>query len=168
MRRVRPLLGAIKELLVAPWWGKRLIVEATVEVVRALWVVRRADYGVAAARLGSRLPKLPAVGRGERPTIPEPVGASHARDADRVGRAVRRAAHLLAGPDTCFSQAIAASTMLRRRGIPTVALVGVRREQADDADGLESHAWLWGAGRIVTGADVADTFEPLVAYSPAD
>lgn len=65
----------------------------------------------------------------------------------------------------CLVQAIAASRMLSRRGIPWSLKVGVGR----DTDALTAHAWLLCGERVVTGRRGMDKVTPLATYeSPAD
>ncbi|MBF0373817.1 MAG: lasso peptide biosynthesis B2 protein, partial [Alphaproteobacteria bacterium] len=55
----------------------------------------------------------------------------------------------------------AGSLMLRRRGIPSRLVLGVRREP----DGLAAHAWLLtAAGAIVCGGPEAEGFVPIAAF----
>ena len=61
-----------------------------------------------------------------------------------VGAVARRLPHT-----TCLVQAIVAESMLRRRGIQTSLMVGVRDPNASAA--LDAHAWLECAGAIVVG-----------------
>ena len=63
-------------------------------------------------------------------------------------RAVERAARHCPTPAKCLSQALAASWMLRRRGITGTINLGTAR---DAAGRLAFHAWLTVGPHIVTG-----------------
>ena len=64
---------------------------------------------------------------------------------------------------TCLTQAIAAQTLLARRGYRSQLRIGVAR----DRDGaFIAHAWIEHEGRIVLGEREGQTFTPLP--SPGD
>jgi hypothetical protein len=68
--------------------------------------------------------------------------------AQRIARAVRRAARVVPGT-TCLVQAHAAAWLLARTGRSAVLYFGVRR----DNERLMAHAWLEHDGRIIVGGD---------------
>jgi hypothetical protein len=68
-------------------------------------------------------------------------------DVDAVARAVSRAARRVPRA-TCLTQAIAASVMLGRRGVPAAIRFGAAR---DGSGRFVAHAWVESAGRIVIG-----------------
>jgi hypothetical protein len=68
-------------------------------------------------------------------------------DVDAVTRAVSRAARRVPRA-TCLTQAIAASVMLGRRGIPATIRFGAAR---DPRGRFIAHAWVESQGRIVIG-----------------
>lgn len=153
LARLRDLAHAFLGFLKAPPQGKALIAEALGRVVWAMVAIRRHGFRGAAERLGAGIPAADA--------SPALLSEPQAVEAFRVGRAVRRAARLLRGPETCFPQTLAAIEMLRRRAIPSMAVIGVQR----DADGeLASHAWVRAGRLMVVGGDVAGRFQPMVAY----
>ena len=78
----------------------------------------------------------------------------------RVGRIVRKVARRLPLCARCLPQAMAAQWMLRRRGIRSRLVFGVRRGPAPAAS-LEFHAWLIVAGECVIGAREVETFRVL-------
>lgn len=60
----------------------------------------------------------------------------------------------------CLPRALAAEVILRRAGGDPRLRLGVVR---DDRGGIEAHAWVEEAGRIVVGAQDRDRFTPLQA-----
>lgn len=60
----------------------------------------------------------------------------------------------------CLPRALAAQTMLRRRGVASRLCLGVARE----GDGLIAHAWIEHAADVVTGAREAPHFKRLVEF----
>ena len=60
----------------------------------------------------------------------------------------------------CFPQCLAASEMLRRRGIASRLHYGVAR----DGDKLVTHTWLEAGGGIVIGGEVAGEYSTLAVY----
>ena len=112
-----------------------------------------------------------------------PVGGGDA-EGDRVlgrevGRVVRKVASCLPFRAVCLPQAMAAQWMLRRRGVSSRLVFGVRRateepdgpphgEHGDSARarprtgaGLDFHAWLTVAGETVVGDQGAETWAPF-------
>jgi len=68
-------------------------------------------------------------------------------DVDAIARAVSRAARRVPRA-TCLTQAIAASMMLGRRGVPATIRFGAAREPRGR---FIAHAWVECQGRIVIG-----------------
>lgn len=98
-----------------------------------------------------------------------------AASAPALGRArtdpesVRRARSAVTGwsrrvpwRTVCFQKGLAVHWMLRRRGIPSVLLYGVRRE----GDGLAAHVWVDVAGETVIGGEEAPAFACLARFPP--
>lgn len=76
---------------------------------------------------------------------------------------VRQAARLVPGA-TCLTQAIAAQSLLGRRGEPSTVRIGVRR---DVRGGFHAHAWLLQHGRTVLGGDESPTqFSTITDLTP--
>jgi Transglutaminase-like superfamily len=64
-------------------------------------------------------------------------------------------------PATCLVSALAASTMLRRRGVPSQFRIGVRVTPAS-VTRLQAHAWVEVNGHVVVGAiDGLSEFSPF-------
>ncbi|HEX8484516.1 lasso peptide biosynthesis B2 protein [Sphingomonas sp.] len=82
---------------------------------------------------------------------PAPAAPGERQAALDVGWAVTRVARYFPERAMCLAQALAARTMLRRRGIGSIMHVGVA---ASEAARFEAHAWLEAAGVEVTGYPV--------------
>lgn len=62
----------------------------------------------------------------------------------------------------CLPRAMAAQWMLRRRGVRSRVVFGVRRGGAPEP-GLEFHAWLIVAGECVIGAGELEAWSPFLS-----
>ena len=135
----------------------------------------------------------------------EPSGEGHdgvaEAEAERalgreVGRIVRKVASCMPFHAVCLPQAMAAQWMLRRRGISSRLIFGVRRarqapggaspwgregadagadrrgaaveagRRGDGPAGLDFHAWLAVAGENVVGGAGSETYAPLPEVTP--
>lgn len=152
--RIAGSYRAIRGLLLAPAHVKRLSFEGAISVIAAELTIRRQGFEEVARRLGTLAPDGVA--------DPEPIGDDQQVEALWVGWSVRRAAHLVLGEDSCLAQAVAASGMLRRRGIPAVTTLGVLPPGTNRR--LAAHAWVRAGSWTVTGGDVADRYEPLATF----
>lgn len=119
----------------------------------ARMLVRAVRFGRWRTWLGRRISppeRMPAAALGA--TLP----------ARQVARAVDRGAARLPGDSRCLPQAMAVHWMLRRRGLGSLLLVGVRpgarRGNPDDL-----HAWVIHADDVVIGGD-GERFAPLAAF----
>ena len=95
--------------------------------------------------------------------LPGPQPAPAATDlatAREVAHAVRRAARLTGA--RCLAQALAARTMLARRGLQGEVAIGAASGGGPD----RFHAWCTHAGLFVTGAH-PDRFHPFAPAGPA-
>lgn len=95
--------------------------------------------------------------------LPGPQPAPAATDlatARAVAHAVRRGARLTGA--RCLAQALAARTMLARRGLEGEVAIGA----AGGGGGNRFHAWCTHAGLFVTGAH-PDRFRPFAPTGPA-
>lgn len=82
-----------------------------------------------------------------------------------LGRAVEKVARHLPFRVRCLPQAMAVQWMLRRRGLRSTLVFGVRRGMAAKS-ALEFHAWLMVGGECVVGGDEVESFSafpPFVA-----
>ena len=153
----RSRIGAVVVLMRASNSTKAMAVEAATLLLLARLVVKYVPFGrykkwmitggetVAGGRPDGN-PQLPA-GPRIRPT-------EHAV-ARKVGRAVRGVAERVPFEAVCLPQAMAAQWMLRRRGLSSRLVIGVRRRPGKD---LELHAWLLSDGRGVVGHEEAETY----------
>lgn len=101
------------------------------------------------AHLGTPMTETPREG------LPE----EQLRYAQRVGRAIRRAAPRTPTNSNCYPQALTGWWLLHRKGIPTTFYYGA----AFDEDGtrLQAHVWLRCGPLVVTGGEQRRRFAPL-------
>ena len=102
-----------------------------------------------------------------------------------VGRIVRKVASCMPFRAVCLPQAMAAQWMLRRRGVSSRLIFGVRRASEEPGGplqrkhgaaapgrtpwtgaGLDFHAWLTVAGENVVGDQGTETYVPLPEVTP--
>lgn len=120
-------------------------------------MVLEACFAMLAARL-TLLRPFPAVAKElgdfvapDDPRVGERAAATtsdQAETARAVGWAVRSAAPFMPFRSVCLQQAMAARTMLKRRGIASVMHFGA---QPSGKRAIDAHAWLDAAGVKVTG-----------------
>ena len=131
-------------------------------LVRAVWPKRAlvAEACLALALAEARLKFFPLKRQGLKDLVPAlaspPVERPGAGLAERqaaldVGWAVSRVAACFPDSAMCLAQALAARTMLRRRGVASLLHLGVARSREAP---FEAHAWLDAAGVEVTGYPV--------------
>jgi GNAT superfamily N-acetyltransferase len=93
-------------------------------------------------------------------------GRGAARTDDETVRRVRSAVQAwgrrVPWRAVCFQKGLAVHWMLRRRGIRSVLLYGVKR----DGDGLAAHVWIDVDGATVIGGDEAPGFACLARFPP--
>ena len=82
--------------------------------------------------------------------------------AREIGWAVTRAARYVPFRAVCLPQAIAAKTMLARRGIPSIMHFGVSNQHGSS---LQAHAWLDIQGVEVTGFPVRPDFVEIARFA---
>lgn len=81
-----------------------------------------------------------------------------------VGRMVRAVSRRLPGEVVCLPRAMAAHWMLRRRGVFSRLVFGVRRDAPGRAP--RYHAWVTVDGEPIVGGRNAGTWTPLPAVGP--
>ena len=81
-----------------------------------------------------------------------------------LGRMVAGVARRLPFEAPCLPRALATQWMLRRRGVASRLVFGVRR--AAPGEPADYHAWLTVDGRFVSGGRNAPAFTPLPVPSP--
>ena len=137
----------------------------------ASWaLVGEACVALVAARARSLLP-FRALARQLGGLVPPPTPAPAAELAPdpalteaqrtairRIRWAIGAVAPVLPFRTLCLQQAIAARTMLERRGIGSVLHLGVDQSRPD---GLQAHAWLDAGGLGVTGYPVDPTLDEV-------
>lgn len=89
-------------------------------------------------------------------------GACDSNASREVARAVEKVALHAPFRARCLQQAMAAQWMLRRRGVPSVLVFGVRRG-ADAERPLDFHAWLTVGGECVVGGREVGSFKAFPA-----
>ena len=100
----------------------------------------------------------------DRPSpLPAPEEAERQEIVRRVSWAIRNLAERGPLPFVCFPQAIAARTMLHRRGVPVVLYYGVRKTPAE---GFQAHVWVKDGETPVVGWAGADGFSVLHVAAP--
>ena len=88
-------------------------------------------------------------------------GRIAAAEAERIGRAIGRAARHVPFRAVCLQQAFAALLMLRRRGLAATVHLGLIREDSE----LKAHAWSRCGDVAVTGIAAAGGFTPIAAFA---
>ena len=134
-----------------------LVAEAIANMARARLVVRFQPFANVSRRFGEFVPpgdpRVAAHGSGATP--------DQARTAKDIGWAVAAAAPFMPFRSVCLQQAMAAHTMLRRRGIASVMHFGAGR---GDEKPIDAHVWLDAAGVKVTGYPIAEDLPELGCF----
>lgn len=127
------------------------LLEAAIALTVASFRVRHRPFEELAPRLGRQ---------GRRAIV-------ELGDAERV--VVRTTEQVIAGicrrlpaPPTCLVQAVAARSLLARRGIPATLYIGVAGSTAEGR--MQAHAWLECGDRVVTGRAGFARFKPIVWF----
>jgi transglutaminase-like putative cysteine protease len=84
------------------------------------------------------------------------------RTAEAIGWAVRVLGQRVPWDGRCLAQALAATGMLRRRGLEGTVAFGV---QESKSAGFEAHAWLRVGDRIVTGGAGHERFKAFTTFA---
>jgi hypothetical protein len=133
-----------------------LLVEAALCLLAAQAVLLLVPFPYLARRFGTFVPPSdPRVALGRSGAI-----AEHMAVARDVGWAVTTAARHIPVRAVCLPQAMAARTMLKRRGIPSIIHFGA----AKGTDALDTHAWLDAAGIEITGFPVGRQFAEIACF----
>jgi len=93
---------------------------------------------------------------------PASVPPEQAQAAEAVGWAVSALARRVPWDGRCFAQALAATAMLRRRGVDGTVSFGVCE---GTPAGFEAHAWLRVGARIVTGGAGHERFKAFTTFT---
>lgn len=79
-----------------------------------------------------------------------------------VEKAIKRAIKYLPWRSKCFSRAITAKLLLKRKGIPSTLYLGVAKE---DSKKMTAHAWVRCGTIIVSGKEEMPKFTPIVFFT---
>ena len=95
----------------------------------------------------------------ESPTTATPEDT---RTAEAIGWAVGVLGQRVPWDGRCLAQALAATGMLRRRGMEGTVTLGVREGKAA---GFDAHAWLRMGSCIVTGGPGHEEYKPFTTFA---
>lgn len=144
-------------LVQVDWRERGMLAEAVALLVAARLRIAMQPFRKIAKTLGTFVPSTdPRIARARAPGPADQV-----RTARDVGWAVTRAANHVPFKAVCLPQAMAAHTMLKRRGIDSVMHLGARRTEEKPID---AHAWLDAAGVEVTGYPLQEGMTPIGAF----
>ena len=130
---------------------KRLLGEASVALLVARGAMVFLPFRRIAAWLGTPGAETPAT-----------AAAEDIRTAQEVGWAVAAVARRVPWDGRCLAQALAATAMLRRRGLEgTVSFGACQGESA----GFDAHAWLRLGSCIVTGGASHERFKIFTTFA---
>ncbi len=137
---------------------RRMVVEALVALAVARFVLMVFPFAQAMARLGLH-PRFEKAGaqagaRSDQATVVPVVRA--------VQHAVTRGCKVAPFRAVCLQQAVAASLMLGRRGLPADVHFGVAK---DDLGVLSAHAWCVSRETVVTGEKARAGFVPIGVFA---
>jgi hypothetical protein len=124
--------------------------ESVLLLVAAGLALQAVPFRVVAPLLGRRCSRFPIC------TSSVDLATTH-----HVRRTLNRVARHLPWRPRCFSRAIAAKLILRRRGISSVLCLGIRR----CGDKIEAHAWVLAGAVVVTGRDSLEEFTPIAWFT---
>ena len=130
---------------------KRLLWEALGALAIARVAMALLPFRRIAAWLGTPGAESPAT------AAPEEI-----RTAEEVGWAVAVLARRVPWDGRCMAQALAATGMLRRRGLEGTVSFGVRR---GESAGFDAHAWLRLGSCVVTGGPGHQRFKTFTTFA---
>lgn len=134
-----------------PSTRRQLLWEALLALAVARIVLACIPFSRIAAWLGTAGAESPAT-----------VTPEQAQAAEAVGWAVSALARRVPWDGRCFAQALAATIMLRRRGVDGTVSFGVCEGAPA---GFEAHAWLRVGTRIVTGGAGHERFMAFTTFT---
>jgi hypothetical protein len=114
----------------------------------AVWIV---PFRRLAAGLGDEMAESPA----------EETETQRAA-VTRIGWAVRELGKRLPWMSQCLVQAVAATWMLRRRGIPSTLYFGLAKDTGGE---LKAHAWVRSGTQVLTGAQGRHGFTMVATFA---
>jgi hypothetical protein len=145
------VLSAYRRLAALDHARRLLLIEAAVSLAFVSGGLRVMPF-LRLQRLLDRCVPLPIAGRAADPNVVSSVTWAVTAIAARFP------------PATCLVQALAAATLLRRRGLPSQLCIGVRTRGTAAGAPIEAHAWVECDGRIAIG-EVAHLSEMAVLAS---
>jgi hypothetical protein len=134
-----------------PRTRRRLLWEALGALTIARGAMALLPFRRIAAWLGTLGAESPAT------AAPEEI-----RSAEEVGWAVGVLARRVPWDGRCLAQALAATGMLRRRGLEGTVSFGVRR---GESAGFDAHAWLRLGSCVVTGGPGHQRFKTVTTFA---
>jgi hypothetical protein len=130
---------------------KRLLAEALLALGLARLVMALAPFRRIAAWLGTAGWETPST-----------VSEEHLRIAHEIGWAVAVLARRVPWDGRCLAQALAATSMLRRRGLEGTVSFGAGRS---DDEQFSAHAWLRLGSYMVTGGSGHERFKVFTTFA---
>jgi hypothetical protein len=143
------MLRALRNYFKRPRDERAAIAEASVGLGIARVVLAVVPYARLVRFLGEE-------GR-ETPAHEQPAGL-----CALVSRAVEAAARHAPWDSRCLAQALVATAMLRRRGLPSTAYLGVARSEGRE---IQAHAWVRCGTVIVTGGAGQERYRVLTTFA---
>jgi hypothetical protein len=135
------------------------------EALLAMALARTAMACVPFRRIAAWLGTPGAVG-------PDAATDEEIRVAAEIGWAVGAAARRIPWDGRCLAQALAATAMLRRRGLEGTVSFGAGRDGASESEsgagpglGFSAHAWLQVGECVVTGGPGRERFKTLTTFA---
>jgi hypothetical protein len=132
-----------------------LLAQAIVWLALARLALLVVPFQQLAKRFGKMVP--PGAGNDAQPAL----SAAQFALAQNISWAITRAARYVPFRAVCLPQAIAAQTMLRRRGIASVMHFGVLKKPGEE---LAAHAWLNAAQIEVTGYPLEPDYVEMARF----
>jgi transglutaminase-like putative cysteine protease len=130
---------------------KKLLCEALAALAIARVAMASLPFRRIAAWLGTPGAESPAT-----------ATAEEMQTAQEIGWAVGVLARRVPWDGRCLAQALAATAMLRRRGLEGTVSFGARR---GESAGFDAHAWLRLGSCMVTGGPGHERFQTLTTFS---
>lgn len=93
---------------------------------------------------------------------PYTVTPEHAFIAEQIGWAVSALGRRVPWDGRCLAQALAATAMIRRRGVEGTVSFGVKQ---GESAGFEAHAWLRVGSRMVTGGAGHERYQAFTTFA---
>jgi hypothetical protein len=126
----------------------------------AAWImIRLVPYRIWRSRLGTPVPLASSQLRGVAARV------SDKEPLKEIAWAHGLLARLFGKQFTCLMLAFSARGMLRRRKMPSLLVLGVKRSPGVTAKRLGAHAWVLSGNFEVVGGDSGGGYAPIAAYS---